>query len=185
MITDEENLKPVLVAMLKDHALEFGDFTLDGGGKSSYYINCRKITLRTHPLSLIATMFAAVLDDEDFQTIGGPTVGADPIVGAMLVYYDQLVYDIRGFLVRDEPKGHGEGGVVVGNLGPDDRVVIVDDTVTSGKSLLRAARVAREAGATVVAVLAVVDRLEGAGKLMADHGIRYHALVTVADLGLK
>src|SRR5262249_180978 len=130
--------RQALLDRIKTDALQFGEFTLASGQKSTYYIDCRKVTLSSVGAALIAAGMLEQLGEPPFEAVGGMTMGADPIVGAMLTLAGQQGRELRGFLVRKEPKSHGTTKLVEGPLYPGDRVVIVEDVATTGGSSLRA-----------------------------------------------
>jgi orotate phosphoribosyltransferase len=186
-------MKDMLIPWVKELALEFGDFTLASGAKSNYYLDCRKLTLHSQGLTAVCNVMFDELEDLrrsrtiHFDAIGGPCVGADPIVGAMLQIYGEINtpgFEMRGFLIRKEAKAHGKGGLVIGSVKPGDKVVLIEDVATSGGSLLRAADEICRFGCTVVRAMVIVDRLQGAAEEFAARGIPFHSLLTIQDLGL-
>src|SRR5262245_45718063 len=130
--------REALLERIKTDALQFGEFTLASGQKSTYYIDCRKVTLSSGGAAMIAAGILQELGDEPFEAVGGMSLGADPIVGAVLALAGLQGRELRGFLVRKEPKQHGTGKLVEGPLYSGDRVVIVEDVATSGGSALKA-----------------------------------------------
>lgn len=173
-----------LIDAVKRYALEFGDFTLKSGKKSHFYLDCRKLTLSTGVAYVVDAILESV-DTTDFDAIGGPCVGADPIVGAFLDRMENLdIVPYRGFLVRKEEKGHGKSGLVIGSVKPGDECLVVEDVTTSGGSLLRAVQVIQEFGCKVKQVVSIVDREEGASELFLEHGIKFTPLLTLSDLGI-
>ena len=159
-----------------------GDFLLKSGSRSTFFIDAKQTTCRPEGMLLVAEAVLAAIPD-DATAIGGPTMGADAVafgVAAVAASQDRM---LRSFSVRSAPKDHGGGGRVAGALQRGDRVVITEDTVTRGVSMLEAAEVVRSAGATPVLLLAVVDRGATCAKLARDAGIAYRALLTAAELG--
>jgi orotate phosphoribosyltransferase len=114
------------------------------------------------------------------EAIGGPCVGADPIVGGFL--YQIGPSNVRGFLVRKEEKGHGVDGLIIGSVKPGDRCLIVEDVTTSGGSLLRACEIVQKFGCEVAEVISVVDRNAGARELFDRHGIKFSSLLNIDEL---
>jgi orotate phosphoribosyltransferase len=171
-----------LLALLKERAISFGDFTLASGRKSSYYLDGRLVTLDAEGACLIARVILDTLAREGIRAaaLGGLTMGADPIAGAVAAISHAEGTPIQAFLVRKEAKGHGTGKRVEGPLRKGDQVVVVDDVVTTAGSTLQAIQAVEAAGATVAAVISVVDRLEGGAEAL--RGYRYHPLFTVNDL---
>ncbi len=181
---DNPALKRRLVELLTERSVRRGQFTLASGRESDLYIDARLTTLHAEGASIIASLVLDRLKPE-VVGIGGPVTGADPIVGAVVGASWGRGRPIHGFMVRKEPKGHGlmqwlEGR---GNLPNAAPVCVVEDTVTTGGSLLRAIERVQEAGLQVVQVVCVVDRQEGGAERIAAGGYRLEALVTRAELG--
>jgi orotate phosphoribosyltransferase len=175
-----------LVALLKRDSLKLGEFTLASGRTSHYYVDGRKVTLSAEGAHEVALGVMSVLEGKpEICAVGGLTMGADPIVGATLALAGQRGRaSLQGFLVRKEAKGHGTGKLVEGPLETGATVAIVDDVATTGGSSLKAIEAVREMGCHVACVIAVLDRLEGAGEAFAQRGIEFHALATIEDLGV-
>jgi orotate phosphoribosyltransferase len=171
-----------LIAHLKEHSVREGDFTLKSGRKSRWFIDSKQTVCR--PDGIIAVTDAA-LDVIPAATtaIGGLTMGADPVAYGIAAVAATRGRNLRSFAIRKESKGHGVTGRLAGALQPGDKVVITEDTVTRGSSLLEAAAVVREIGAEVILALAVVDRGGTCEAMAADEGIPFTALVTAMDLG--
>lgn len=184
------DLKQKLIKVVKDTALEFGDFTLKSGEKSNFYLDCRKLSLDSVGLDLIIQSLHVALSvkevgrrfERPFDAIGGPCVGADPIVGAFIYNQGRVKTPLRGFLVRKEGKEHGRGGTIIGSVLDGDKVVVVDDVATSGGSLLRACEEVQKAGCEVVQAICIIDRLQGAQKLFEDKGIPFMSILTIEDV---
>ncbi|CAE7860245.1 PYRB [Symbiodinium microadriaticum] len=182
--------KQELVDLVKEFALEFAPegefFTLKSGAKSKFYLDCRKLTLSARGAHCIATHLYNHLARDRFHAVGGPCVGADPIVGAFLFYAVMgLRPQTRGFLVRKESKEHGKSGRIIGSVRPGDEVVMFEDVTTSGGSSLDAIEAIEDFGAKVVQVVSVVDRQAGATELFAEKGIPFHSLLNLDDLGVN
>lgn len=163
----------------------FGDFTLTSGAKASYYIDLRKVSLDHRVAPLIGdVMVDLIADIPDIAAVGGLTMGADPIASAVLhrAVLRGLTYD--AFVVRKEPKDHGRGKQVEGPDLDGKRVIVLEDTSTTGGSPLAAARALEKAGAVVVAVAVVVDRDTGAKEVVEQAGYEYRAAISLTDLGL-
>ena len=190
--------KAALVKSLSRRSLQFGDFTLASGAKSKYYLDCRKTTL-SPDVGLVTVGIEDAIRGVTFDAIGGPCVGADPIVGAFLhaaglkrwqpagskaTFKREAIREIRGFLIRKEAKEHGVGGLVIGPVREGDRCIIVEDVATSGGSLLRAVDAIEEFGCKVVKVVVVVDRLQGTAEKLKERKIDYSALLTIEDFDL-
>ncbi len=175
-----KNERDDLRRILLEQSVVFGDYTLASGKKSSLYIDARKTTLHPEGARLIATIFLAEFSkDKDANAIGGPTLGADPIVGAILSLCERT--DVRGFIVRKAEKNHGTQKLIEGNLEKGDRVVMVEDVVTTGGSVMGAIEAVRAAGVEVSKVMAVVSRAESS-KIFSDEGIEFFSIFDVKDL---
>ena len=173
-----------LIAHLLEHSVRTGDFTLKSGKKSSWFIDAKQTTCRPDGMLLVADAALAVIPEEA-TAIGGLTMGADSVAFGIAAVAATRGRELRSFSVRKEVKDHGGGGRIAGALEPGDKVIITEDAVTRGVSMLEAADVVREAGAEPVLLLPVVDRGGTVGALAAERGIALIALVTAADLGLE
>jgi orotate phosphoribosyltransferase len=176
--------RPQLLSLFRERALKFGDFTLASGRKATYYLDGKQITLHSAGLNLVANGLLDLLEDVEFDAIGGMTIGADPIIGAVLAVAATRGRDLCGFLVRKEAKGHGTGKFVEGPVKPGSKVVIVDDVVTTGGSSILAIERIQEFGCEVVQVVAIVDRMEGGAKNFADRNLPFRSLLQVTDFGI-
>jgi orotate phosphoribosyltransferase len=176
-----------LIALLERDALRRGTFTLASGRTSHYYVDGRKLTLSAEGAALIgAGVLEQLAGRPEVQAVGGLTLGADPIVGAVLALASSAgMGHLRGFLVRKEAKTHGTGNLVEGPLEPGSTVAIVDDVATTGGSSLQAVDAVQSIGCKVAVVIAVLDRLEGAGAAFAARGLLFHSLLTIRDLGVE
>lgn len=175
-------LRDELLQHLLAHSFQTGDFTLASGRKSKYYINGKMTTLDARGAYLIARTFLAMITDDVPDAVGGLTLGADPIVGAMLSLAGLEDLPLRGFIVRKQSKDHGTKSLVEGSLREGDRVVIVEDVVTTGGSSLQAIAAVKALGCDVKKVLAVVDREEGGRQNLADAGCSLEAVFTANEL---
>ena len=157
-MTDAERL---LQLALERGALKYGDFTLSSGQRSKYYFDGRLLSLDPEGAYLIGKAILPILEEAGAHAIGGPTLGADPIVAAVALTSHLLGGSTPAFIVRKDAKSHGTGQLVEGPLAPGSRVAIVDDTCTTGASLFHAIEAAEAAGCTVVKVIAILDRHQG------------------------
>jgi orotate phosphoribosyltransferase len=175
-----------LIELLRSEALQLGDFTLASGAKASYYLDCRNLTLHPKGANLIAQGMLEVLESrgELPAAIGGMAIGADPITASIVTIAGQKDLPLKGFMVRKEPKGHGTGKQVEGPVKPGDKVVIVEDVITSGGSAIKAVEAARKFGLEVDTVVAIIDRLAGGEEAFAAVGIELVTLTTIKDFGL-
>lgn len=172
-----------LVALLRELSVRTGTFTLASGKTSDFYVDARQTTLHAEGAYLVGRLVLARLHP-DAVGVGGMTLGADPIAAAAATLSTTVGRPIHGFIIRKEPKGHGVGSYMVGdmNLPRGSKVCMVEDTTTTGGSLVTAIRRAEEAGLEVVQVITVVDREEGAAQTLADAGFRLEALTTRTEL---
>jgi orotate phosphoribosyltransferase len=173
-----------LVQLLASRSARRGSFTLASGKQSDFYVDCRLTTMHPEGLALIGPLGLRAIRDRGWvpDSVGGLTLGADPVSYA-IAYASQLAGSpVRAFTVRKEAKAHGTGKLVEGPFETGDRVVVIEDTVTTGGSALRAAESVRAAGGTVIGVLAVVDREEGGRESIERAGIAVTALVTAREI---
>jgi len=169
-----------LAGLVRELAVVHGAVTLSSGAQADYYVDLRRATLHHAAAPLIGRLLRELTADWDYAAVGGLTLGADPVAIAML----HAGPGLDAFVVRKAAKAHGmqrqiEGPDIVGR-----RVLVVEDTTTTGNSPLTAATALREAGATVVGVATVVDRATGADAVIAAQGLAYRSLLSLADLGL-
>jgi orotate phosphoribosyltransferase len=177
--------KSQLISLVTQLALQRGDFTLASGKKSTYYLDCRKVTLDSQGAVQIAAGMLELLAADPPDAVGGMAIGADPITAAIITTAGMRGQNLRGFIVRKEAKQHGTGRAVEGPVQAGDRVVIVEDVVTTGGSALAAIEKAEAAGLKVVGVLGIIDRLEGGAAAFAAKGYRLQTLLTIRDFGIE
>lgn len=175
-------LRDELLQHLLAHAFRTGEFTLASGRKSNYYINGKMTTLDARGAYLVARTFLAMLADDVPDAVGGLTLGADPVVGAVIALAGLEDLPLKGFIVRKEAKGHGTQSLVEGPLSKGDRVVVVEDVVTTGGSSLQAIAAVESMGCEVRKVLAVVDREEGGREALKNKGHPLEAIFTAREL---
>jgi orotate phosphoribosyltransferase len=177
--------RQALIEIVKEQALRFGEFTLVSGKTASYYLDCRRVTLDSRGAQLVGDGLLDLLEADLPDAVGGMAIGADPITGAMITLAAVRGRRLRGFIVRKEAKGHGAGRMVEGPVEKGDRVVIVEDVVTTGGSSLAAIDRCEEAGLIVTGVLAIIDRMEGGAKAFSQRGLTLHTLLTIRDFGIE
>ena len=175
-------LRDELLQHLLAHSFRTGEFTLASGRKSNYYINGKMTTLDARGAYLVGRTFLAMLADDVPDAVGGLTLGADPIVGAMIALAGLEDLPLRGFIVRKEAKGHGTQSLIEGSLKQGERVVIVEDVVTTGGSSMQAIAAVKAIGCDVRKVLAVVDREEGGREALKGQGYPLEAVFTAREL---
>lgn len=161
-------------------ALRFGEFTLSSGQKSGYYFDGRLLTLHPEGAYLVCQALLPLIRASGAQAVGGPTLGADPMVSALVYASRGEGLLLRGFLVRGQTKDHGAGRLIEGPLEPGSRVVILDDVCSTGGSLFHAIAAAEGQGCRVVKVLAVLDRRQGGSDQLRAQGYDFASLL-VAD----
>lgn len=174
-----------LQELVKTVALSRGHFILASGKESSYYLDGRLVTLSPEGAYLTGKLIYQELSALDIQGVGGLTMGADPVATAVALVSHLEGHPIPAFLVRKEAKAHGKGKQVEGPLQPGARVAIVEDTVTTGESSLKAIEAVEALGCTVAVVIALVDRMEGARERLESQGYRFAPIFTVRDLGIE
>ena len=187
-MTDTSSAKRHLIELIKELAVFHGRVTLSSGLEADYYVDLRRATLHHEAAPLIGQVMLDLLDSNgvtDFDSIGGLTMGADPVATAVMHQAVNRGRAIDAFVVRKAAKTHGMGRQVEGPDVKGKRVVVVEDTSTTGGSPLTAAKALEEAGAIVVAVATVVDRDTGAQKVIEDAGFKYLTAITLDDLELR
>jgi len=176
-----------LVELIAARALKRGTFRLASGREASYYLDAKQVVLEARGSMLVGR---AILERLEAlgplpDAVGGMSIGADPITSAVVTMAGVAGLPLRGFLVRKEPKDHGTKRYVEGPVEPGQRVVIVEDVVTTAGSSLVAIDRARDFGLVVERVVVVIDRLAGGREALAARGIPLESLVTIRDLGLE
>ena len=171
--------------LISRKAVIYETVQLSSGGTSHYYIDCRVIATDPEGAFLVAEIILDMLAGEDVAAVGGPTMGADPIVGAVCYASQCRNQPLPGFLVRKEPKKHGMQKMIEGHLPEGEPVVVVEDVVTKGGSVLEAVEKVRDAGGTVTRVIAIVDRLAGGREAIEAAGCRFTPIFTLDDLDIR
>jgi orotate phosphoribosyltransferase len=176
MTNDLDAARSELHALLAERAFTFGDFVLTSGRRSDFYFNGKQVTLEGRGLYLASLLILERCRELRVDAIGGLTLGADPIAAGVAALSGQHE-PLRAFIVRKEAKGHGTGSLIEGPpLRAGDRVMVVDDVITTGGSLLKAADALRDEPVEIVEALAVVDREEGGRANIEARGLRVHSL---------
>ena len=179
-------LKDRLAQYINELAVQRGEFTLTSGKKASFYIDLRQVSLDHRVAPLIGDVMLEVVSEfPEVEVVGGLTMGADPIASAIMHRAVVAGRELDAFVVRKEPKGHGMGKQVEGPDVSGRRVIVVEDTSTTGGSPLKAIEAVEKAGGIVVAVAVVVDRDTGAKQVIEEAGYPYRAALGLADLGLE
>jgi orotate phosphoribosyltransferase len=178
-MTNLERLKQ----LFRQRALQFGDFTLASGKKSTYYVNSKKVLFHAEAISLLGEVLYDATKDLNFQAIGGLEVGAIPMAAAALTAFHRSGRTLEGFFVRKREKEHGSKERVEGQVKAGDRVVVIDDVLTTGGSVIQAIEAVEAIGAQVVRVVCICDRLQGAREALAKYDFR--PLFTIRDFGIE
>lgn len=173
-----------MIALLANRSAKRGNFTLSSGRQSTLYVDARITTMSPDGLALIGPLGVAAIRDAGWNadSIGGLTMGADPIACAVSYASASSVSPLRAFTVRKEPKTHGTGKLIEGPFQSGDRVVVVEDTITTGGSAKKAIDAVRAAGGTVIGVLALVDREEGGREALEAEGVPVISLARAAEI---
>ena len=179
-----DDKKARLKEKLFERAIKFGEFTLASGQKSNYYINGKMATLDSEGLNLVAGLILDMLESFDCDAVGGPTLGADPMVGAIIALAHERNRKLTGFIVRKESKDHGTKSLIEGPLDKGMRTVIVEDVATTGGSAIKAINAVRDFGCEVIKVIVIVDREQGAKENLAKLDIPFESIFNKDELGL-
>ncbi|MCU0646876.1 MAG: orotate phosphoribosyltransferase [Gemmatimonadaceae bacterium] len=189
MMDHPESARSALHSLLAERSVRRGTFTLASGRVSSFYVDARLTTMSPEGLSLIGPLGLYEIRSAGWTVdcVGGLTLGADPIAYAIsyAAALDQPVSGavaLRAFTVRKEAKAHGTGKLIEGPFRAGDRACVIEDTITTGGSALRAVEAVRAAGGVVVGVLALVDREEGGRGAIEAAGVPVRALARISEL---
>jgi orotate phosphoribosyltransferase len=177
------SIKSELIEQIKQKAVVHGKVILSSGKEADYYVDLRRVTLDAVAAPLVGQAMLDATKDLDFEAVGGLTLGADPVATAMMHVAKQNGRVLNSFVVRKEGKAHGLQRRIEGPDVKGKKVLAVEDTSTTGGSVLTAVQALQEAGAIVVGVAVVVDR--GAGKKIEDAGLKYVSVVSLQELGLS
>lgn len=180
-----EDMRQRLFSLLQEEALKRGEFILSSGKKSSYYLDGRVITLTPEGAFLTAGIFLEMLKENMPDAVGGPTLGADPIAGAIACLSHLRGSPVKTFIVRKASKGHGmqrqiEGPAIAGGA----EAVLVDDVATTGGALIEAKAVLDKAGITASRALVIVDRQESAESNLAAAGLTLESIFRISEFGV-
>jgi orotate phosphoribosyltransferase len=180
------DLKQRLLEIIRDKSYAEGNITLTSGKKSSFYVDARQTTLDSEGGYLAGKLFYEMIkrSNTPVEAVGGPTLGADPIVTAISIVSYLEGTPIPAFIVRKEPKKHGKALWIEGdkNLEPGSNVAIVEDVVTTGGSVLKVLEIVKDRGLKVVQVLTLVDREEGGRENLAKEGYTLESIFTKRDI---
>lgn len=180
-MTDPDAVRDELISLLREHSLILGEVTLSSGASASYYIDARRTVMRPEGQRATGTLIASWARELGATSVGGPVMAAIPLACAAIAVPEGE--ELTGFFVRKERKAHGLQRWVEGGAEPGDRVLVVEDTVTTGGSTISAIERLRDEGFEVAGVLAVVDRLAGGGEAIAAAAdAPYRTLTTIDDI---
>jgi len=172
-----KELKEKLLALLKREALKKGEFVLSSGKISNYYLDGRIITLTPEGAYLVASIILGLIKKRKIDAIGGPTLGADPIVGAVACLSHIKKIPVKTFIIRKTAKEHGMQRQIEGPvLKKGDKAILVDDVATTGKSLVEAKEALDKIGVNVLEAVVIVDRGEGAKENLANAGLKLESI---------
>jgi orotate phosphoribosyltransferase len=181
-----DELRDELRELVAVRAFTYGNFTLTSGRHSDYYVDGKQVTLDGRGLYLVARFALEHCRAHDIEAVGGLTLGADPIAAAVAAMSGESTRPITAFIVRKEVKAHGTGRAIEGPpLRPGQRVLLVDDTLTTGGTFLQAREAVAATGATIVGALCVVDREEGGREALEAAGIRLDALFQRSEFSAR
>ena len=172
-----------LLQLVRNLAYREGEFTLRSGEKSRFYLDGKQVTMRAEGAALFAELILDKLADTGVLAIGGPTLGADPIVGAVSALSFHRGQPLAALIVRGEEKDHGTGKLVEGpQLPPGSSVAVVEDVVTRGGAVMHAIHALEAAGYRVEHVLCLVDRQSTGGDLLRSAGYRFDPIFTLEEV---
>jgi orotate phosphoribosyltransferase len=179
----KDELKEELKKILKEKSLITGvTRVLTSGRTSNYYIDAKMTTLDPRGANVLARLILEILKDYDIDAVGGFTLGADPIVSAVAALSAETERPLPAFIVRKEPKKHGERKMIEGPFQVGWKVCVVDDVVTTAGSTLKACQAVEEEGGIVALTLTIVDRQEGGRENLEAKGYKFVSLLTRDDL---
>jgi len=173
--------KAELAELVRRLSVVHGRVTLSSGKEADYYVDLRRATLHHRASALIGRLMREITQDWDYALVGGLTLGADPVATAIMHAPGR---PIDAFVVRKSVKTHGMQRLIEGSEVSGQRVLVVEDTSTTGGSALTAVRAVRDAGGEVIGVATVVDRATGAAEAIEAEGVPYRSVLGLADLGL-
>jgi len=174
-------MKNRLIELIIEKAFTYSEepvFKLVSGRMSNYYFNCKAVTLYPEGMYLVGNLIFDMIKNLDIKGIGGLTLGADPIAYAVAYTSYLKGKPVEAFVVRKTPKSHGTMQWIEGNIIKGDKVVIVDDVITTGKSTIEAITRSKEAGLKIVKVIALIDRQEGGREAVEILGHKLESIIT-------
>ena len=183
---NHSEMRARLARMIVERTFRYSDnppFTLASGKQSRFYFNCKPTTLDPEGMNLIGNIIFDMLEDSEISAVGGLTLGADPMANAVSVISYQRNHPIKAFIVRKDAKEHGTQSAIEGNVQEGERVVVLDDVITTGRSTIIAIEKAEEAGLIVDRVITLIDREEENGREnIEQHVKKVESIFTRTDI---
>jgi orotate phosphoribosyltransferase len=171
-----------LFRLLKTQAFSKGKFILSSGKESNFYLDARLVTLSALGAYLTARIMLHMIKDDQLDAIGGPTLGADPMVGAIASLSYQEGHPIKTFIIRKQPKAHGKQQQVEGPLLKEGgSVVIIDDVATTGKAFVESIEVLQKMNIKIKKAICIIDRGEGALEALAKYNVPLKSIFTIDE----
>ena len=182
MTTTIQQDKQKFFELLKKNAFFREKIILSSGKESDYYLDARRVTLTAAGAYYCARLMTEMVKNDKYDAIGGPTLGADPLIGAIGVLLYQAGKAVNTFIIRKAPKAHGKQQQIEGPLLPEGgRVILIDDVATTGKAFLESIEVLKKINVKATKALCIVDRQEGAKEALAQHGCELESLYTAKE----
>jgi orotate phosphoribosyltransferase len=178
-------MKERLGEIILDRSFKYSDnppFTLASGRQSNYYFNCKPTTLDPEGMNLIGAIIFDMVKNSNITAAGGLTLGADPIANSLAVISYQKGKPIKAFIVRKDVKDHGTKSAIEGNVKAGERVLIIDDVITTGGSTITAIEQANKAGLIVEGVITLIDREEGGRENIQKHMANIQSILTRTEI---
>lgn len=185
MSIDKSIAREHLGKIILERSFKYSDnppFTLASGRQSNFYFNCKPTTLDPEGMNLIGEVIFDMIQDAPVTAAGGLTLGADPIANALAVISFQKGKPVKSFIVRKDVKDHGTKSAIEGNVTAGERVVIIDDVITTGGSTITAIEQARKAGLVVDRVITLIDREEGGRENILEHANCVQSVFTRTEI---
>ena len=180
---ETKEMKAKLLKLLKKEAFKKGNFILSSGKTSSYYLDGRVITLTPEGAYLVASIILDMVKDKGIDAVGGPTLGADPITGAVAALSHAKNIPLKVFIVRKQAKEHGAKRRIEGpELKAGSRAILLDDVATTGKALIEAKEALDKEGIEVKQAIVIVDRKEGARENLLAAGLELESIFSIEEL---
>lgn len=174
-----DRLKEIL---LSKSVISGKEFKLSSGKTSNFYVDARITTLDPEGSFLIGSIFIEMIADFEVDSVGGYSIGADPIVSSISILSHISGHPVPAFIIRKTEKTHGTGKIIEGNFKSGNSVILFDDVVTSGGSILRGAEAVKNAGGEILAIMSVIDREEGGRETIEAAGYEFFSIFTKKDL---